>query len=709
MAAPGPTMPVARPIGAPISRSGRRRCGLSAVVLALPSLLHAQQNDTPNVPATLETVRIIGNWLGNGQTGSVKNFPGARTVVNKDEIEASGADRIDEVMRRIPGVQATGNSGTAGSLISLNIGVRGLTGRYTPRSTVLLDGVPLAVAPYGQPQLSFAPVSLNNIESIDVVRGGGAVRYGPQNIGGIINFKTRPVPTTPGPSGDATVRLTGYGSGNGRNTQYSAFLGTQLESGLGFALLYSGMTGSDWRADSDDRFDDLALKARFEIGPTSEVYGKVAYYKVKSRTPGGLTVEQFNDDPFQNTRPTDYWTGDRKSVEAGYINDLSATRQFEVRAYHTDSARQSTLINPAMTQLAFQPRHYTVLGIEPSYTQRVALGPTTHDVTVGYRFIRERGNDSFYTQTVSTGANGAATRFDNATDAHALYVDDRIAIGAWRITPGVRFEHIASTRVDLSTGQNFETRNNKSLPSISLAHLLTPALTLFANYNSSFGAVQNLQLNSQTSQNPLKPEVARTVEFGARWIDDRWHAELTAFQIRFNNQIQQVGSVTPPLFKNVGATRHHGIESSVSYRFDRVGWLGGLNVYANYSFTRAIQQSGPNAGKDLPFYSRITDTVGVRYALGALAIAVSSTHQSGQFSDHANTEAETADAGVGRIPGFRLWNAQVGWKMQGTPVDMRVGLSNIADKRYYTRNIDGNQGRMVGPPRTLYVLARTTF
>src|SRR5207253_11218907 len=56
------------------------------------------------------------------------------------------------------------------SLISLNIGVRGLTGRYTPRSTVLLDGVPLAVAPYGQPQLSFAPISLNNIESIDVVR-----------------------------------------------------------------------------------------------------------------------------------------------------------------------------------------------------------------------------------------------------------------------------------------------------------------------------------------------------------------------------------------------------------------------------------------------------------------------------------------------------------------------------------------------------------
>jgi Fe(3+) dicitrate transport protein len=137
---------------------------------------------------------VAGSWLGSGLQNSVKNFAGARTVVDKEEIAESGAANIGDVLRRIPGVQSTDNSGTAGSAISLNIGVRGLTGRYSPRSTVLLDGIPLAVAPYGQPQLSFAPVSLNNIESIDVVRGGGAVRYGPQNVGGIINFRSRAIP-----------------------------------------------------------------------------------------------------------------------------------------------------------------------------------------------------------------------------------------------------------------------------------------------------------------------------------------------------------------------------------------------------------------------------------------------------------------------------------------------------------------------------------
>ncbi len=166
-------------------------------------------------------------------------------MVGEAQIEQSGASSIGDVMRRIPGVQATDNSGTAGSAVSLNIGVRGLTGRYSPRSTVLLDGIPMAVAPYGQPQLSFAPVSLGNIESIDVVRSGGAVRYGPQNVGGIINFNTKPIPTSPGITGDASIRENIYTEGGGSNTQYNAFVGTTLDSGLGLAVLYSGMTGRD--------------------------------------------------------------------------------------------------------------------------------------------------------------------------------------------------------------------------------------------------------------------------------------------------------------------------------------------------------------------------------------------------------------------------------------------------------------------------------
>ncbi|GAB2717170.1 TonB-dependent receptor family protein [Comamonas sediminis] len=670
----------------------------------------AAADAAPAAESTLETIQVSGDLLGSGLQNQLKTFAGARTIVDKDVIENSGASSIGDVMRRIPGVQSSDNSGTAGSAVSLSIGVRGLTGRYSPRSTVLLDGVPLAVAPYGQPQLSFAPVSLANIESIDVVRSGGAVRYGPQNVGGIINFNTRAIPTSKDITGDVTLRYNGFGKGGENNTLYSTFLGSQLDNGLGWALLYSGMTGSEWRKDSDERLNDVALKFRYALSGSSEVYGKLSYYDVRSNTPGGLTVAQYNANPFQNTRPTDMWDGERKGLDLGYINTLSDTQEFEIRAYYNDSARSSRLINAAQTQINYQPRNYQTLGIEPRYTQRFALGSSTHDVTVGYRFIRERGDDNSSLLNLATGVMGATTSFDNATDAHAGYIDDRIAIGAWRITPGVRFEHIQSERDDRSAGQSFDTRNNKWLPSVSVSYLVNPALTLFANYTTSFGPVQNLQLNSQTAANPLRPEVAKTKEIGARWQDKQWRAEATVFDLRFDNQILQTPGVVPVTFANIGATKHQGLELALEYRFDKAGALAGTTVYGNYTYTKAIQQSGTTAGLDVPFYARNTDTVGVRYERDAWGFNLSTTHQSKQYADLANTEAESANANVGRIPGFRLWNAQVSWKVpQYKGSEIMVGVNNIADHRYYTRNVDGNPGRMVGAPRTFYVQGRYAF
>jgi Fe(3+) dicitrate transport protein len=673
----------------------------AAVSVFAASGAYAQTDDAP-----METIQVSGSWLGSGLQNSVKNFAGARTVVDKEDIAESGAANIGDVLRRIPGVQSSDNSGTAGSAISLNIGVRGLTGRYSPRSTVLLDGIPLAVAPYGQPQLSFAPVSLNNIESIDVVRGGGAVRYGPQNVGGIINFRSRAIPQGEGVSGDASVRYNDFGEG-GSSRQYSAFVGGTASNGLGVALMYSGMEGSEWRAGSDEKVNDVAVKFRYPLTGSSEVYGKVSYYDVTSRTPGGLTVAQYNADPYQNTRPSDFWSGDRKGVDVGYLNTISATQEFEIKAYYNESFRQSALINAAKTQITWQPRNYRVTGIEPRYTQRFSVGGLTHDVTAGYRYLRERGDDNSYLQTVASGANGATTTFINSTDAHSVYIDDRIALGAWRITPGVRYEKISSTRDDLAAKSHFETDNNKALPSLNVAYMVNPALTVFANYTTSFGSVQNTQLNSQTPGNPLKPEEAKTAELGARWKTGAVSAEATLFKLKFDNQIVQVPGITPATFRNIGATSHEGIETAADYSFDEASALAGLNLYVNYTYTKAIQESGATAGLDVPFYARHTDTIGARYRVGAWTANVSSTHQTKQYSDTANTVAETANGGTGVVPGFRVWNAQLSWKQAAYEVS--AGVNNIADKRYYTRNVDGNAGRMAAAPRTAYLQLRVAY
>ncbi len=51
---------------------------------------------------TLDSIQVSGSWLGTGLHDSVKRFAGARTVVDRQRIEASGAASIGDAMRRIP-------------------------------------------------------------------------------------------------------------------------------------------------------------------------------------------------------------------------------------------------------------------------------------------------------------------------------------------------------------------------------------------------------------------------------------------------------------------------------------------------------------------------------------------------------------------------------------------------------------------------------
>jgi len=682
-----------------------QRSAIAAACALLFTNAALAQSDTSD--PQMETVQVNGNWLGSGQKNA-KNFPGARTVVKREDIDELGASSISDVLRTVPGVQITDNSSSAGSAISLNIGVRGLDGRFSPRSTVLLDGLPLAVAPYGQPQLSFAPVSLANIDSIDVVRGGGAVRYGPQNVGGIINLKTRAIPDAD-IAGDATVRVNHYDSGN-TSTQYSAFVGGRAEGGVGMALMYSGLEGNTDRQHSQNKINDVALKFSVPVSAGAEIYGKLSYYDAKADVPGGLTAAEYAQNPQAAYRKFDLWSGNRKGIDVGYINTMSDSREVEVRAWYNESERRSQLGNAqddTLTTVNVQPRSYKVAGFEPRLTQRLVWGGVRNDVTVGYRYMHEQSHEASITAKLADATTSTVRSSDASTQAHALYVDDQIAVDKWRITPGLRYEHIDLERTNLLTPFTSEDKNSKALPSLNVSYLLNREVTLFANYTTSFGSIQHLQLNLQASTDSLKPETAKTTELGARYAGQQWQLEGTLFNLDFDNQIVFVN--TAPLFyQNLGKTRHQGIETRAEYRFG--GKLSGLDAYATYAYTKAEQRQGQYVGNDVPFYSRNVNTEGLRYKLGQLRIDVNSTYQSKQYADSANTVAESADGSLGTIAAYRLWNTNVTWAIPGQEHwELQAGVNNLTNKATFTRTTDTNLGKLPGATRTMFVQLRAGF
>lgn len=665
-------------------------------------------------PIELGASTVVGDWLGEAQQTDVFEHPGARDVIRREEIERMGASTAREVLNRIPGVNAPENNGTGSHDMALNFGIRGLNPRLASRSTVLMDGIPVPFAPYGQPQLSFAPISMGNMDAVDVVRGGGAVRYGPQNVGGIVNFVTRAIPDEPTVKGGFLTETSPSSSHDGFKTTGNLLAGGTADNGLGGAILYSGVRGGDWREHSDTQIDDLILKGKYQIDEANSINAMAQYYEGEADMPGGLNVADYKDDPYQSTRLRDKFWGRRTMVNFGYRYEEDA-RVFTANTFFTKTLRSGYLEQGSFVSLS--PREYWVRGLETRFSQGFALGESWHEVGVGYRYINEAGHELRYREdTVDNVLPTTGSRYDRdtrgATEANAIYIDDRIDIGKWTITPGIRYEMIDTAQSDNFNNLKYQGDYNTALPALNVLYHLTDSWNLYANTEGSFGSVQYSQMASRIAGGEVKPEKARTWELGTRYDNGNLRAEIGAFLINFDNQYETNQTDSSVIAR--GETRHQGIETSVNYALSGLSpALAGFDVYATYAFVDAtIREDGPNKGNRVPFASKHKGTLGVAYTEGPWKLNLDSSYQSDQFADNANTEAETANGAAGKIPGYMLFSTRAAYDFgpQLSDLNVAVGVKNILNHEYFTRSFDdNNRGKYVGEPRTVYVQTSVAF
>lgn len=662
----------------------------------------------------LDTSKVVGDWLGEAAQVNVFEHPGARDVIRREEFERQGATQARDVLNRIPGVNAPENNGTGSHDMALNFGIRGLNPRLAARSTVLMDGIPVPFAPYGQPQLSFAPISMGNMDAVDVVRGGGAVRYGPQNVGGVVNFVTRAIPDEPTVKGGFQTETSPSSSHDGFKTSANLLAGGTNANGLGGALLYSGTRGGDWREHSDTEIDDLILKGKYQLDEANSFNAMAQYYEGKVDMPGGLNVADYDADPYQSTRPKDQFWGRRTMFNFGYRYQEDR-REFTANTFFTKTLRSGYLDQG--TFLSLSPREYWVRGLETRFAQGFDLGPTSHEVGVGYRYINEAGHELRYRTPISSNEypttnsrNDRDTR--GGTEANAFFVDDRIDIGKWTITPGVRYEMIESQQTNNLTNVKYKGDYNTALPALNVLYHLSDSWNLYANTEGSFGSVQYSQMPNRVSSGEVKPEKARTWEVGTRYDNGALRAEIGAFLINFDNQYESNQTNDSVIAR--GETRHQGIETSVNYALDDLSpALAGFDVYATYAYVDAtIREDGPNKGNRVPFSSKHKGTIGVGYTEGPWKLNLDSSFQSDQFADNANTSKESADGSTGKIPGYMLFSSRAGYDFgpQLSDLNVAVGVKNIFNTQYFTRSFDdNNKGKYVGEPRTVYVQTSVAF
>ncbi|MBI4460277.1 MAG: TonB-dependent receptor, partial [Acidobacteria bacterium] len=614
----------------------------------------------------------------------LKEIPGSAVLLSGEELQGSHSFDANEVLRRVPGVNVREDSGLAG--MRLNVGIRGLNPDRSRQILVLEDGIPVALAPYGEPEMYYSP-PVDRMRRIEILKGSGSILYGPQTIGGVLNFVTPDPPQRP----QGSLELVGgqrglfigkatYGGSVGRA---GALVSLLRKQGDGFRSLFFDI-------------NDLTAKFTVPFGDRQNIGAKLNVYDERSNsTYLGLTQSQFERNPNDNAVPHDRLYIRRYSgslLHQAVLSNSSllnttffaytTTRNWRRQDYdRTRAAGRSYLgifgdesVPGGAVYLGNSTlnrnRSFEVAGVESRLASEHTLFGVRNKLDTGVRYLYERAHDQQIEGNTFT-SNGGVIRDDEFRPGRAVsfFVQNRFFLGqSVTLTPGLRVEkysydrNIIRARVNgVPTDVNVRGGDEvfSVVPGIGATVEVVEGLTVFSGAHRGFAPPRVKDaIASNGVPVQLDAELSWNYEAGARLASRRGlSAEATFFLLDFENQIipaSQSGGATSSLI-NAGETTHRGIELQLGADFGKLfGSRSSFLVEGRHTYLPVARfDNGIFGGNRLPYApeNSFSLLLGYRRPFG-FGIQLDGTRVSGQFADNRETVTPSANGMVGLIPSY---------------------------------------------------------
>lgn len=657
----------------------------------------AQANDTST--STLMVVQ---------RPGGLSEFytPAAVSVVTGDDLRNSTPRvNLSEGLAGVPGLQILNRQNYSQDL---QLSVRGFGSRstYGVRGVRLyVDGIP-ATMPDGQGQTS--NIDLNSVDKVEVLRGPYSALYG-NSSGGVVNIDTQTGSQPP------TLEAgTYYGSyGTWRNSvKATGATGDGTHAGdVNYAVSASRFTTHGFRDHSATQKNLGNAKVGVRLDDASTLTLMLNSVSVDAGDPGGLTEQEWHDNPRQSPRADQYNT--RKTLDqtqAGlrYQRDMSANDQLTIMAYHGE--RHTTQYQSIPMSAQLNPNHaggVIVLerkyqGIDTRWRHQDTLGPVPVTLIGGldYETMTERrqGFENYIDgdDGIEYGEKGALRR----NERNLMWNLDPYLQTTWNLTPrwtldaGLRYStvnfnshdyYITSSNGDDSGGARY----HRLLPMGSLNYALTPQWNLYASAGRGFETPTINELSYRPDGQPglntaLKPSTSDTFELGSKTRIGNGLFTAAVFQTNTTNELvvaESSGGRTS--YANAGKTRRRGMELALDQQLAmdwrlRLAWTLLDATYRNDTCTSdsCAPDDRVPAGNRLP---------GIARNMGFAALewrpeegwhsGVEVRYMSNIYADDQNTAQAPAYTLTSLTTGYR-----VNWRKWSLDVFGRV--DNLFNRRY---------------------------
>lgn len=497
--------------------------------------------------------------------------PGSVHTIKASRLNRFELDDPAVVLQSVPGVYVRGEDGFG---LRPNIGLRGANADRSKKITLLEDGVLFGPAPYSAPAAYFFPL-ITRMETVRVIKGPGAIAYGPQTVGGAVEYVTRD-------AAEGTRAQLDVSFGQYLSTKTHGWLSAGSDTTAfvveGIQLRSAGFKQLDGGGDTGfDRTEFMAkLKHRLSVGEARHTFTLKAGIstEISNETYLGLTDADFRLTPLRRYAASALdrmewirtqftashkleWNGLAVNTTA-YRHDFDRTwrkvNRFRGAAVQTvlsapDTPRnaiyysvltgESEASSPGEV-IGIGPNHRTFVsqGVQSVARLGVRTGPITHALELQARYHfdsidRRHTEDGFLIEGLRPVPVGDPTQTlvlnRDATHAFSASFTDALRWGPVTLTPGVRLEVIQSESLDRLLGTLDYGAVIEAMPGVGAHVALTDNLGLLA------GVYRGFSPPAPGQPEAVLPESSINTEAGARWTRPGERLEAIGFFNAYSN------------------------------------------------------------------------------------------------------------------------------------------------------------------------------
>ncbi|GKL95736.1 TonB-dependent receptor [Klebsiella pneumoniae] len=662
-----------------------RHAALPALLLPLIAAAQAADEQTMVVTAAPTTVSEL-------------DTPAAVSVVNGDEMrQAAPRVNLSESLGAVPGLQVQNRQNYAQDL---QLSIRGFGSRstYGVRGLrIYVDGIP-ATMPDGQGQTS--NIDIGSVDTIEVLRGPFSALYG-NSSGGVINV-TSQTGTQP-PTVEASSYYGNFGTWH-YGMKATGAVGDGSHAGdVDYTVSTNRFTTHGYRDHSGARKNLANARLGVRINDVSKLTLLLNSVDIKANDAGGLTADEWRDNPRQSPRGDQYNTRkNTRQTQAGlrYERQLSAQDDLSVMMYAGE--RETTQFQSIPRAPQLKPshaggvidltRHYQ--GIDTRLTHRgELLVPVTLTAGLDYENMSERrkGYENFVMVNGAPqyGEQGALRR----NERNLMWNVDPYLQTQWQLTDklsldaGVRYSSVWFDSNDyyITPGNGDDSGDasyHKWLPAGSLKYALTDAWNVYLSAGRGFETPTINELSYRSDNQSglnfgLKPSTNDTVEIGSKTRIGNGLFTAALFQTNTDNEIvvdSSSGGRTS--YKNAGKTRRQGMELGLDQQFGESWRLKAAWTWLDATYRTNVCDDASCNGNRIPGIARNMGYASFGYQPEQGWYAGSDIrYMSDIMANDENTAKAPSWTVVGLTTGYK-------WSYGRMDMDLFGRIDNLFDREY---------------------------